>query len=168
MAHHRPVPGLNGDGHARSWPPQNEKIDLSKEYDDGRQAVRWQLYRSGSDKIDCRAGHHQRSRRMSATRSAGCTQTSDRRRVQLSVGYAKDIKVYVNRAKVMDADRLDAGRGRASTDPQFLPSGRLERNAGQGAMARLATGPSTWRLSIRRTRKPLTGISYRVHAARGR
>jgi hypothetical protein len=95
-----PFPNEEDAGHARAYPPEEGKIDFSKEYDGLKGKVRWQSHHSSTDKIDLQKVFDHGE---AGVAYAVCwVKPGWRMRPTLVTGSDDGIKVWINRKLVLD------------------------------------------------------------------
>lgn len=94
-----PFDSPEDSGHARVYPPESGKVDLSKEYDGLPGKIRWKSFHSPTDKIDLEKffAHGE-----AGVAYAACWIHSDQRSAVLSTGSDDGIKVWINQQLVLD------------------------------------------------------------------
>ncbi|MBL8795516.1 MAG: hypothetical protein JNM56_16545 [Planctomycetia bacterium] len=112
-----PFPNPAGKGFTTPYPPEDELIDLRKDYDGVKGKVRWKVQRSPTDKIDL---EKILSHSKAGVAYAVCWFRCDDARGTLLTGSDDGIKVWINRKEVLARKALrEAVPGEDKTPVEF-------------------------------------------------
>lgn len=94
-----PFPNVEDRGHAETFAPETDKLDLAREYDGLQGKVRWKAHQSESERIDLQQFfHHDKA----GVAYALCWIRSSKKKATLATGSDDGIKVWINRRVVLD------------------------------------------------------------------